>query len=401
MQKKKVVAVFSGLMLVAGVSGLLAGCGNSEYESPDEFLSGISLEKQPGDEDLGTMPPLGESMDKVAKIRLETTKLELGVVANDDFTRHQLKVYNDGEMPLRITKIDTTCACTTGTVTPENSLVQAKGESWIDVVIDPRRIPGFHSHKVLTITSTDPEQMFTEVDVFVDVDPEYEVGPTDIELGDVEKGKAFEHRVRFRQLIDEKVDINELLVLRMGLPENVDLGMEAEVVDVPESEWQTAGKQEFDLVFTFDDSLPVGPFVRYARLFADTKRGFPLRLNFTGTVIAPYSVDPAFPPGGQLGKVEGGDTSEVEFTFSAATPIVLQGITPSSERLSVKTLPASSNNEVKLLVTYDGKLQQGIPFSGNVSVSLDVNGSTYTEDLVVYLPVVAAAAAASHEGHNH
>ncbi len=401
MQKHKVLKVVTGWMLMVCLGGLMTGCGDSEFESTDEFLSELSLEKQPGEKDLATMPPQGESMDKVAKIRLETQKMELGVIANDDFTRRQLKVYNDGEMPLKITKIDTTCACTQGSITPENALIQGGQESWIDVVIDPRRIPGFHSHKVLTITSSDPEQMFTEVDVFADVDPEYEVGPEEIELGDIQKGEAFEHRIRFRQLIDEKVDIKQLEVLRLGLPDNVDLGLEAEIVDVPESEWKAAGKQEFDLVFSFGPNLPVGPFARYARLVADTKRGFPLRLSFSGTVIAPYAVDPAFPPGGQLKRVEGGATSEVVFSFSAATPLVVKETTPSSERLGVVVTPGPSENEVKVVVTYDGKLQRGIPFSGNVAVMLEVNGKTYTEDLVVYLPGAAAAAAVNHDGHNH
>src|SRR5690606_23426682 len=110
-----------------------------------EFLTSVQQSGKTGVEADGTMPPMGESMDQIAQIRLETKDLDLGLVANDKIHHAKLKVFNDGKMPLKITKIDTTCACTMGSIPPERALIPGGGESWIDVTLDPNRVPGFYS----------------------------------------------------------------------------------------------------------------------------------------------------------------------------------------------------------------------------------------------------------------
>ena len=238
------------LALVVAIG--FAGCGNSEYESADDFLNSIDTEADNGVPLEASMPPVGTESEQgeLAKIRVETDELDMGLIAYNELAHKKLMVYNDGGMPLKITRVDTTCACTKGEVKPENSVIQPGQSSWIDVVVDPRRIPGFHSRKVLTITSTDPSQMTVEVGVSAAVDPEFDIGSDEIDLGDVEKGVPFEKRIRFRQLIEDTVNVVGLEAFVPGLLRLADPGFTTEVVPVPESEWKVEGRHEFDLVLS-------------------------------------------------------------------------------------------------------------------------------------------------------
>ncbi|MCF6284268.1 MAG: DUF1573 domain-containing protein [Candidatus Hydrogenedentes bacterium] len=364
---------------------LLAGCAEPKYESTDDFLENLSIEKKAGDIDIGTMPSIDGPMGDVAKIRVETETFDVGVIAHDALAHKRLKIYNDGGLPLKITKIDTTCACTQGTVTPDNSLIQGGKEAWIDVVIDPRRIPGFHSEKVLSIVSTDPARPVVEVKVIAQVDPEYDFGPDEIELGDIPKGKVYEKRLRFRQLIERTVNVTELKILLPAGYNSGDSAVTSSVEDVPEGEWKTPGRQEFELVFTFAANMPAGPFTRYATLITNIKRANRHRITFTGTVIAPYAVTPIYPEYAALEPAKDGSGYHARFTFSAAMPIEIKGISTGSDQLVATASPGTSPNEVFVDVTYSGTPPKILMFDEVLVVEVQVNGETFTEDIGVFL----------------
>jgi len=276
--------IFS-LLLIAAAPVALWGCG-SEHKSDEDFLSELPIAPRKGEEIVGTMPPVGHSIEDAARIRLETYDYDMGLVPHDDFTRGKVKVFNDGKMPLKITRIDTTCACTQGQVTDESAVVPPGGESVIDILIDPRRISGFHSRRVLTITSTDVSSPTVELGVTVQVDPEFDVGPDTIALGKIVRGSATVKRLHFRQLIERHVNIlGVTLVLPEGREEG-DPDFSCELVPIPEEEWQEPGRHELHMVFTFSPDLPLGPLTRYAYLVTDTRGGRnQLRLTFTGEVV--------------------------------------------------------------------------------------------------------------------
>ncbi len=402
MRNYQVFSLAAPFLVTLGALMVLPGCGNSGYESDKDFLDSLPIEGTANEDVIGTLPPIDVPMGQIAKIRVETTELDMGIIANDEQTHRKFMVYNDGGMPLKLTRVDTTCACTQGQISPESSLIQGGEAGWIDVVLDPRRIPGFHSEKVLTITSTDPETPNVEVTVTAQVDPEYDIGSDEIDLGDIPKGEAFEKRIRFRQLIDRPVNVTDLQPLVPGIVESGDSGFTTAVEEIPEAEWQTPGHREYDLIFMFEPSMPAGPFVRYARLFTDIERTNRHRLTFTGTVIAPYTAFPAYPDRAEFMKPAGKKAYETHFVFTAGTPITVANIVPRIEALKAEAVPGQKPNEVVVNVTFEGEPETGVVFDETLDIELIVDGKSYTEKVGAYInPNPGMGGHGPGDGHNH
>jgi hypothetical protein len=379
---------FYCIVLALAVLPGLAGCGDgsSKNQSTDEFLESLDLDGKPGEILESSLPPIGESMDNAGKIRLETEEFDMGVIRNDELAHAKIKVYNDGGLPLKITDISTTCACTMGTVTPENAVVPGGAESWIDVVVDPRRITGFHSKKKLTIVSTDPKNRFVHVDVVANVDPEYDIGPDEIDLGQLPKGENFEKRIRFRQAGAETVNIEELTPLLPGVLKSGDPGFTVAIEDVPDTDWQESGRHEYDLVFNFTPTMPAGPFTRYAKLTTDIKRIKNHRLTFTGTIAAPYAALPLYPERAELQRGGGEGPYTARITITAAEAMTVGAITPEDDTLQAVFTSGGLPNIAHIDVSYAGEAPAvGRFFDKYLDAELTIGGKTYTERIGVYI----------------
>lgn len=394
MQKLRVAAL--RVVLAAVLLSPLAGCGGSEYESNEDFVKSLPTT---GETD-GTMPPVGESMDNVAKIRLETTDLDLGLVKNDAIHHHKLKVYNDGKMPLKITKIDTTCACTMGHVTPENAEVPPGGASWIDVTLDPSRVYGFDSDKVLTITSTDPKQSQVEVHVRSKVEPEFFIETEKIDFSDVPKGEVVERRIRYRQLQEEPAVVSEVQVLTIGADVAQIPGIEARVEEIPEAQWQSPGKREYDIVIATRPELSAGPFQRGMLMLTDHKRDVlkRFRLDAIGTVIAPYAVTPIYPVRTVLER-ESGENFVARATFTSTAPLALAIGDISNPIVTATVVAGASPNEVHVDMRVPATSIPNKLFDETVSVQVTAEGKTFTE--IVGVRNAGNAEASGHEDHDH
>jgi hypothetical protein len=318
-------------------------------------------------------------MDKVAKIRFETTDLDLGLIRNDEIHHHKLKVYNDGKMPLKITKIDTTCACTMGYVTPETALVQPGGESWIDVTLEPKRVPGFSSHKVLTVTSTDPTQAQVQIQVRSTIDPEFSLDTADIVLGDIPKGEVVERRVRFRQIQDIATTVTGIEVLTQGPKAAKIPGITARVEEIPEAQWQTPGKREYDIVVVTSPDLSAGLFERNLLLVTDVKRIPKFLITFKGTAIAPYTPSPVYPeralltPGIQAGDL----VARASFTSTGTLSLSIAGT--SNPDLTATVVPGATPNEMYVEAHMpEARMPQAL-FDEAVTVQVTAEGKTFTE----------------------
>lgn len=392
-------AIITALMaLVAAFSVLpLSGCGGSTYESNEAFVESIHQGGGSSSaESDGTIPSIDEPMDNVAKIRFETTDLDLGLVKNDEIHHHKLKVYNDGKMPLKITKIDTTCACTMGYVTPETAVVQAGGESWIDVTLDPNRVPGFSSHKVLTITSTDPAQPQVNVDVRSSIEPEFYIDTEDVVLGDIPKGEAVERRVRIRQMQDIPMLASGIEVMAQGATAAKIPGLSARVEEIPEAQWQSPGKREYDVVIVTAPELSAGPFERTLVLLTDIKRLARFRIGVTGTAIAPYTPAPVYPERITL-LPEGGDVV-ARATFTSTGPLSLAIAGTSNPLLTATVVPGTTPNEVSVEARMAAASVPHQLFDETVNVQVTAGGKTFTEIVGVRN---AGNAEAPGDGHDH
>ncbi|MBX3176819.1 MAG: DUF1573 domain-containing protein [Candidatus Hydrogenedentes bacterium] len=359
------------LLALLGVAMLGPGCGSGGYQSDEDFVNSIRQSSVTGEVD-GTMPPVDQNMeDAVAKIRVETNELDVGVVPNDRLYRTQFKIYNDGKMPLKITRIDTTCACTQGLIPPEGGVVPPGGEGHIDIVIDPFRIPGFFSRKVLTITSTDPRNMMTEVGVTARVEPEYELDMDEINLGEIQKGATETRTIRFRQLQDNPITLSQLEPLTQGAANPKIPGIAGEIAPVPETDWQSPDKAEYDLVFTVGPDLPAGPFKRYVLLHTNVPRFQRHHFIFEGSVKAPYRVMPVYPERAMF-KPEGpGGALRAQVTFFGEAAITLDNIRTDNPHVHAEPKPGSLSTEAILDITLkDLKPGEGIDDTIRVRVTL-------------------------------
>lgn len=397
MKKRSALFCLSSGLMAALSCVLFNGCGKSEPESNADFIKSLHEQGGPVGETDGTMPPIGESMDQVAKIRFETTDLHLGLIRHDEIHHHKLKVYNDGKMPLKITKIDTTCACTMGYITPENATVMPGRESWIDVTLDPNRVPGFSSHKVLTVTSTDPAHPQVEIDVYSEIEPEYFLEFEELELGEFPKGDTVERHVRFRQIQDIPANVTGVEVLTLGPTAPKIPGVTARVDAVPEAEWVAPGKREFDIVITIGPEISTGAFERNVVLLTDVKRLPKHRIHVTGTSMAPYTPAPVYPERITLGPDATGDQS-ARATFTSTGPLALAIEETSNPVLSAVVTPGPTPNEMYVDVRVPAAAIPHKLFDETVKVQVTAEGKTFTEIVGVRN---AGNADASGEGHDH
>lgn len=395
-------------MLVAS-AGILPGCGENDFQSESDFLDSVRDSEAPLDPAGGTLPPVGDSMEDVARIRVETNELDAGTIANDKLHHTTLKVYNDGKMPLKLTRVDTTCACTQGHISPENAVVPPGGESTIDIVIDPYRIPGFHSRKVLTITSTDPNRGTVEVGVTAAVEPEFEIESDEIALGDIKKGESLEKRIRFRQLQEKPIALGEIEPLTTGATTPKIPGVSGRAVEVPESEWKTPGKREYEIVLQIGPDLPAGPFERNVLLHMDLERWKRHRIQITGNVLAPYRVLPQYPLRGLLKSNATADALEANFSVTADSPVTLSELSAEQPELQLAATAGATPNEAGIKVTLPGGVPAG-PLDEVVRFKVQVGDRTFDEFVGVRTLPGAAAGGHDHglgeghspgDGHNH
>lgn len=397
------------VMLAASLLGALSGCGGSAPMSEEDFLESVRGSNVTGEEGAGTIPPVGESMDQVARIRVETNEMDVGTIANDRLHHTKLMVYNDGKYPLKLTRVDTTCACTQGFIDPQRAEVPPGGESWIDVVIDPYRIAGFHSRKVLSITSTDPTQGLVEVGVTAQVAPEYEISAETVELGDIQKGESVETRIRWRQLQEQPINLGAVDPVTAGANGPTIPGVAARLEAIPEAEWKQPARPEYDIVVTVGPELTAGSFERRIQLNHDLPRFKFHRIILTGTVVAPYEVKPAYPTRAQLISDPATGALSTVITVTAESPVTLLGISAEEPALAVEARPGASANEAALAVTLSGEAAAK-PMDTVIRFQVQVGDQVFDEFVAVRAGTPAAAAAADAglpqghsegDGHNH
>lgn len=400
MIKRSAVYSITGLLLVFSLSATLTACGPSEHQSDEEFLDAVRGAGKSGDTADGTVPPVDRPMDEVARARMETNDLDLGVVPNDRITHRKLKVYNDGKMPLKITRIDTTCACTMGHITPENAVVAPGQESWLDVTLDPNRVMGFKSHKTLTITTSDPVQGQIAVDVRAQIEPEFALDiDEELALGDFAKGERLERRIRFRQVQEAPATILGVEPISTGARAAKISGLDIRVDEIPEAEWQTPGKREYDIVIGTTPEISAGTFERTLVMRTDVPRLQRFPIYVAGTALAPYTANPVYPQRVALQPEEGADGFIARVNFGGSGDISVVPGAPSNPALVATAvqgaLPASWVLELRIPLS---GLEAHKAFDETVPVEVTADGKTYTEIVGVQY---TSAGHSPDDGHDH
>lgn len=327
-----------GLVIVLSMAllPLLGGCGNTSEDSaidPDEaFLS----EVQERASDLTTASSTAGAISAgngLPIIEFETQRFEMGVIANNELAHREMKVYNRGTAPLRITRVTTSCGCTTGKM--RNSVIPPGGTGILEITVDPARIPGFYAVKTLTLYNDDPKNPIPTLQVVTHVEPETEIIPSRIELGDLAHGTGAEAVVHIRQLQEKPMKFSTV-TLRQRTPY-----IEAKLEEVPEDEWQVAGKREYRIRATLSSDAPPGVYNDVIYVHTDLSRQPQIPIPFTASVTGVYRIQPKRL---SLRDVKPGETYEGVLSIISDKPIEILEFTHANENIQVERRAGSKPN---------------------------------------------------------
>ena len=244
-----------------------------------DFLEEVKQLRESGggsDTVAGTIHAVGE-LYTGAKIGVETTHFDMGLIDNTKTTSKTMPVYNRGKVALEIPEIRTSCGCTLGEL-PKNSrkddgtpvtVIPPGGELPMTITVDPFRIPGFSSEKVLTLFSNDPDSPSVEVIVSATVKPEFTLEPDTLDFGSIEIGSQPEAKILLREVDAPDLDITGLRPGRNASTspdadgETPDLESAKYTLDLekrPESAWQSPDHPEWEITVRLAPDLPAGEF---------------------------------------------------------------------------------------------------------------------------------------------
>lgn len=264
----------------------------------------------------GQVPPVTKSSDLVPKIEVETTHFDMGEIGNEGPSKARMKIWNRGKAPLKITDIRTTCACTQGKAQQTEAGIAPGAESTIEITVDPYHIPGFRSHKTLTIMSNDPRKAMLEVDVTAHVKPEFELTPDEVDFGEFKKGESPKVILLARQLEEAPLVISKVEELSGGKSTSAHDSLLCSVEKRPEADWKAPGKAEYLISLQLSPTASPGPFAIKFGINTNVKRLPSLWCLAKGKIVACYRVDTASPKEDTAGK----DSPDIRVKKDEASP---------------------------------------------------------------------------------
>jgi len=312
-------------------------------------------------QETGLLPPVTKDASLVPSISVEPAVLDLGVVAREGTATGEIKVANKGKATLEISQVSTSCGCTKATIDdPNKKSVPPGGATVVAVSVDPKRIPGFESTKTVTITSNDPQSPRTNVQVVAKIDPEFQLEPTELVLGEIPKGTPVEKTIVFRQLTQEPIEILELRNTSSGS------GMGLSFVKRPPAEWASPDHPEYLITVRLPEDVTPGPFTGTFQIQTTCKRlhSFsypPVRAHIT----AFYDITPR-----QLGvRGQPGQPGTASATIKADRPFEIADLQATGKDLVVASKPGPQPNSAILEVMLSPDAEPG---SRNETVSFTI-----------------------------
>jgi len=274
------LAAAVGVVLYAG-SGT-GGSAPAEGASDEEFLEqvrhrGIATggALKPGQ---GVVPGQSADPDAVPRFHVATTDIHLGTVTNEEPSMHAVTIENKGRLPLEIIDVTTTCNCTQGKMASEEP-IPPNGSAELEIRIIPRLISGFTSTKTLTVTTNDPKNRAAELDISVNIEPEFMVLPEEVRFGELAPGASAQARVVLRQLQDEPIEVTGALPL-----EETNM-TQYSVTRLPEDVWEEPGKAEYAIDIILPPDEVQSSFVEYMLIENTTARLPSFRYRIAGEVV--------------------------------------------------------------------------------------------------------------------
>lgn len=370
-------------LLLVGAMAFLSGCGSdSETETAEPEAAAPSTdaefleEVRASDEMAEAAPAESAQIDPNATeppplIVLERKEFDMGMVDVKEHTIKTMSVYNHGGQPLVISRISTSCGCTTGRMIEDTI---APGETGtLEIEIDPNRINGYRSRKVLTLASNDPKNPSVKLVVAAQIPGELLYSTRDFVFDTLEDGVAADKRVRVTQTTPEPVIFGVLEV--RGGPEF----MTASKEDVPQEKWANADLPEFDLVVHVSEASTAGRYAPTIKVPVEDGRGkrlsFPVRLTVRGDYsFEPYDIT--------LRNVATGELQEGVSQLTSSVPLTVEEVTNTNPNVTVTLVPGEEPNTYRFDVTVPEVVENRLQ-KDEWTVTMLVDGKSVIETLKV------------------
>jgi hypothetical protein len=208
-------------------------------------------------------------------ISVSARTIDFGNVPQQQLLHQDLFIRNEGDAPLLIYKIDSSCGCT-GVIMADS--VVAPGEvARVDVSFSTRDYQG-PQEKQLQIRSNDPAERIIKIAVKADVTPIIEVSEEHLDFETVKRGETPEQTV--------------LLSAKPGF------GLEVKKIEGAE-EWfaasaaceKSAGKEVCSVRLKLKPTAPAGPYRQIIRVFTAGAVPRVIDLTVGGQVVSYFRID--------------------------------------------------------------------------------------------------------------
>jgi len=353
-------------------------------KTEDAFIEEVRTlqEQTPDDPNLmAALPSVEAPQDEVPVIELESQELDMGVISADEVARKSFKVYNRGKAVLNLLDITTTCHCTLGAIPEASKSIPPGGEGVIDVIVNPARIPGFQSHKTLTVFSSDPKNNRVSFAVKAKITPEFTLEPETLDLGNVQKGDTTKHTIRIRQNTNLEFELKEITARRPSdklMPANdFTLGLKM----LPKEEWKSPDMKEYEASFALNENVPLGAYLRYFYMTTTLRRLPFYAYRVEGVISSFYTLDPAIPNALTLMRPAGSQVRVTQTaTLQSEIPLEISNLVFDENFLEVTVrngdAPGIVHLDVSLKAVQAGQLDKRVDFTvkgGDTSVPESVN----------------------------
>lgn len=360
---------------VLGAAATLVGCSSEPSGTagdPDEqFINEVRREaaSTPASaEGPGRITPEGAAAPAV---ELQTRTFEMGEIDNTGITVKRMKVYNRGDAPLKISRITTSCGCTTGEM--EQNLIPAGGEANLIIRVDPTRVAGFYANKVLTLFTNDPRNPTPRVNVISHIKPEVAITPDAFNFGQISTGNEVEMTIRVRQLQDAPFEINDVTPAK-ALPY-----IETAFEKRPESEWDNPGKAEYDVTARILSNAPAGVIEDWIWLRSNVARSPNIPVKLEANLVGPYTLAPKAVT---VRGVTPGQAEEGVLVLSSGDPVKITSVSNSNGAVDVTYREAEKPNTY----FFDVNVPDRTPSRGirdTWTIAFTVDGKEFKESIPV------------------
>jgi len=349
-----VVLVVVSLVVYGSLHSRLAPAPPEEPSSQDASLT----------KDLKAREPVQTSAG--ANLVIEPAEqLDFGTIPREGLTMRQIKLHNRGTDFVEIKKVHSSCGCTKVAILEAEKKIPPGGTSIVNVTADPKGIRRFVSKQTVTITSNDPLKPESRISVLARVDPEFELEPEELDLGELRKGAPIEKTILFRQLTDEPIEIKDLVRTKPG--DDITLSFAKR----PDNEWKNPGKNEYTITVRLAEDISPGDIKDTIAILSTCKRLPSFSYSIKGKITAFYKVTP--PRGVMLRSPSPDGSPGVGIaTVIADRPFELVDLKPTTDEMVVSSKPGPSPNSVALEI---GLKPDAKPGRRNENIAFTVKSS--------------------------